>query len=344
MTKTMIHKIMILIALIITAGLITSPVSAFDTRSGDNIVINEPVDDDLVASGGSMIINAPVKSITWAGGTLIVNEPVEENLIAAGGTIQVNAPIGTDLLAFGGNIDINGDVGGKVMAFGGSITMSGNAENIAATGGTVVLGKNSVISKDAIISASGYTTQATILGNLTVEEGDEGGAGFDMKEIEDMVETFVTLTMILCFFGFLILGIIFVKLCPAFYTSLVRTGREKTLLSFVAGIAGLIIGFILFVSLLITIIGMPLAFLLFLLILIGLLLANILTGALVGEWIQKIAKKDVSLIWGFVVGFIVLNALFFIPYIGFIFWVVSVFLGFGMLVLTCYEAYADTGL
>jgi uncharacterized protein YacL len=74
------------------------------------------------------------------------------------------------------------------------------------------------------------------------------------------------------------------------------------------------------------------------------MLANILTGALVGEWIQQLAKKEVSLIWGFVVGFIVLYALFFIPYIGFIFWVVSVFLGFGMLVLTCYEAYADSGL
>ncbi|MBP9009611.1 MAG: hypothetical protein KBG16_13315, partial [Methanospirillum sp.] len=91
MTKPMIHKIMILIALIITAGLIISPVTAFDTRSGDNIVINEPIDDDLVASGGSMIVNAPVKSITWAGGTLIINEPVEKNLIAAGATIQVNA-------------------------------------------------------------------------------------------------------------------------------------------------------------------------------------------------------------------------------------------------------------
>jgi len=344
MTNLMAHKIMILIALIITAGLIISPVTAFDTRSGDNIVINEPIDDDLVASGGSMIVNAPVKSITWAGGTLIINEPVEKNLIAAGATIQVNAPIGTDLLACGGNIDINGDVGGKVMAFGGSITMSGNAENIAATGGTVVLGRNSVISKDAIISASGYTTQARILGNLTVEEEHNGESGFSMKEIGDMIEAFITFAMILCFFGFLILGIIFVKLCPSFYTSLVKTGKEKTIISFIAGIAGLIIGCVLCVILLITIIGIPFAFLLFLLILLGLMLANILTGALVGEWIQQLAKKEVSLIWGFVVGFIVLNALFFIPYIGFIFWVVSVFLGFGMLVLTCYEAYADSGL
>jgi len=344
MTNLMAHKIMILIALIITAGLIISPVTAFDTRSGDNIVINEPIDDDLVASGGSMIVNAPVKSITWAGGTLIVNEPVEKNLIAAGATIQVNAPIGTDLIVFGGNIDINGDVGGKVMAFGGSITMSGNAENIAATGGTVVLGKNSIISKDAIISASGYTTQARILGNLTVEDEQNGDCGFSMKEIGNIIQAFITFAMILCFFGFLILGIIFVKLCPAFYTSLVKTGKEKTIISFVAGIAGLLIGCILCVILLITIIGIPLAFFLFLLILLGLMLANILTGALVGEWIQQLAKKEVSLIWGFVVGFIVLNALFFIPYIGFIFWVVSVFLGFGMLVLTCYEAYADSGL
>lgn len=344
MKETMIRTILILIALIITTGLLTPPVMAFDSRSGDNIVINEPVDDDLIATGGSMIVNAPVKSITWAGGTLIVNEPVEKNLIAAGGTIQVNAPVGTDLLAAGGNIDINGDVGGKIMAVGGSVTMSGNAENIAASGGTVVLSKNTVIRKDAMISASGYTTQATILGNLTVEEGTPGSAGCQMKQIGDMIGAFISIVMILMFFGFLILGIIFVKLCPAFHAALVKTGKEKTLLSFVAGIAGLVIGGILCIILLITIIGIPLALLIFLLILIGLLLANILSGALVGEWIQQLAKKDVSPLWGFIVGFVVLNAFFFTPVVGFFIWIIAILLGFGMMVLTCYEAYADTGL
>ncbi len=344
MKETMIRTILILIALIITAGLLTPPVMAFDSRSGDNIVINEPVDDDLIATGGSMIVNAPVKSITWAGGTLIINEPVEKNLIAAGGTIQVNAPVGTDLLAAGGNIDINGDVGGKIMAVGGSVTMSGNAENIAASGGTVVLSKNTVIRKDAMISASGYTTQATILGNLTVEEGGSGDTGFQMKKIGDMIGAFISLVMILSFFGFLILGIIFVKLCPAFHAALVKTGKEKTLLSFIAGIAGLVIGGILCIILLITIIGIPLAILICLLILIGLLLANILSGALVGEWIQQLAKKDVSPLWGFLVGFVILNALFFIPFIGFFIWIIAILLGFGMMVLTCYEAYANTGL
>lgn len=334
---------LVLVILMMVAGLVITPASAFDTRSGDNIVIDEPINDDLVASGGSLIINAPVKSVTWAGGTLIVNEPVETNVIAAGGTIQINAPIGVDLVAAGGNIDINGNVGGKVMAVGGSVTMSANAENIAASGGTVVLGKNAVISKDAIISASGYTTQATILGNLTVEE-EQKGESFHFSEIGEMVKMMVTMMMVLCFIGFLILGIVLMKLCPTFFTALVKTGKEKTLLSFVAGIAGLVIGFILFIILLITVIGIPMACLLFLLILIGLMLSTILSGALLGSWILNYAKKEMSMVWGFIIGFIILNILFFIPILGFLFWIIAVLLGFGILVLTCADAYQDTGL
>ncbi|HQC00685.1 MAG TPA: hypothetical protein PKX11_09030 [Methanospirillum sp.] len=338
-----ISRIFVFIALVITAGLLISPVSAFDTRSGDNIVISEPVDDDILASGGSMIVNAPVKSITWAGGTLIVNEPVKENLVAVGGTIQLNAPVGTDIFVIGGNIEINSDVGGKVMALGGSVTMSGDTENIAAAGGTVILGKETVISRDAIISASGYTTQATILGNLTIEEGTGEETGFDLEMIGSVIQAFITIAMIISFFGFLILGIVFVKICPAFHAAIVKTGKEKLLLSFIAGIAGLIVGFILFLILLVTMVGIPLAFLLLFLMLIGLMLANILTGALAGEWIQKIANKEVGLIWGFVIGFVIINILFLIPFIGFMIWIVSVFLGFGMPVLTCDDAYSNTG-
>ncbi|PWR74791.1 hypothetical protein DLD82_07805 [Methanospirillum stamsii] len=326
-------------AFIICAGLI-APASAFDSRSGDNIVIDEPIDDDLIASGGSMIVNAPVKSITWAGGTLIVNEPVETNLIAAGGTIQVNAPVGTDLVACGGNIDVNSDVGGKILAIGGTVTVSGNAENVAASGGTVILGKNAVISKDVIIGSSGYTTQGTIHGNLTIENEDE--SSIDMQEFGNMVSSIVTITMLICTFGFLILGIILVKICPDLFNSILRTGTEKTLLSLVAGIAGLVLGFILFVILLITIIGIPLACFLFLLIILGLFLSTIVSGAILGSWIFQMAKKDMGLIIGFVVGFIVLNILFFIPFIGFIFWIIAVFLGFGTLILTFYDAYSSS--
>ena len=212
MAPKIISSLSAVIILIIVSGFF-SPVSAFDTRSGDNIVISEPIDDDLIASGGSMIVNAPVKSITWAGGTLIINEPVEENLIAAGGTIQVNAPVGADLIAAGGNIDVAGNVEGKILAAGGTVTVSGNAENVAASGGTVIIGKNAVISKDVIIGSSGYTTQGTIYGNLTIENEQEDSKA-SMEKIGDLLGMVVTLAMLICTFGFLILGIVLFKLCP----------------------------------------------------------------------------------------------------------------------------------
>ncbi|MDD1724503.1 MAG: hemagglutinin repeat-containing protein [Methanospirillum sp.] len=344
MVKNLDRFQIVFIIAVLAASLLVLPVSAFETRSGDNIVIDKPIDDDLLASGGSLIVNAPVKSITWAGGTLIVNEPVKTNVIAAGGTIQLNAPVGTDLIAAGGNIDINGNVDGKILAAGGSVTMNGNTENIVATGGTVILGKNAVISRDARISASGYTTQATIKGNLTVEDERNTHSGMSFLALKEAFNTIISLIMLLCFIGFLILGILLMKLCPGFFATVTDTGRKQILLSIGAGIIGIIGSFVLFVILLITVIGIPIALFMMLLVIAALMISTIVAGGVFGSWILEKAGKNTGLVWGFVIGFIILNILFFIPFLGFIIWLVALFLGFGAMLLTFYQAMKNPDL
>ena len=265
-------------------------VLALETRSGDTIEINSPIDDDLIASGGSMVVNAPVKSITWLGGTLIVNQPVETNLVAAGGTVQVNAPVGTDLIAAGGNIDINDNVGGKVLAAGGSVTMNGNAENLVVAGGTFIQGKNSVISKDANIRTSGFTTLGTILGNLTVEKNNNDKI-FSSK-LQEIVTKLFIVAFIIHLIGLLILGIIIAKLLPGFFSEVISTGKNRPVVSFIAGMLGIIISFALFIVLIITIIGIPIAIFWILLVILGLILSTIMTGGTLGVWIyEKMQKK-----------------------------------------------------
>lgn len=344
MAKNLDLHYTVLIIFMLAITLLASPVSAFETRSGDNIVIDEPIDDDLLASGGSLIVNAPVKSITWAGGTLIVNEPVKTNVIAAGGTIQLNAPVGTDLIAAGGNIDINGNVDGKILAAGGSVIMNGNTDNIAATGGTVILGKNAVISRDARISASGYTTQATIKGNLTVEDEKKTHPGTGFLALKEAFNTIITLMMLLCFIGFLILGILLMKLCPGLFESITGTGRNQALLSIGAGIIGVICCLILFVILLITVIGIPIALFMMLLAIAALMISPIVAGGVLGTWILEKAGKNMGLVWGFVIGFIILNILFLIPFLGVIIWIIALLLGFGAILMTFYQAMKNPDL
>lgn len=330
--KTLLY---VSIILMIIMGCIIIPASAFENRSGDTIVIDEPIDDDLLASGGSMIVNAPVKSITWAGGTLIVNEPVETNVIAAGGTIVINAPVGVDLLAAGGSIDINSDVGGKVMVAGGSVSMNGNTENIAASGGTVILGKNTIISRDAIIGSSGYTTQGIIKGNLTVESDEKE---VDYSGIGEAIGAMITLTQIIFTIGLLILGVILIKIQPEFFSSVFKKGREAPLPSFIAGILVIFGSFILCVILLITIIGVPISIFIGLLVCAGILISSIISGGALGGYIFEKMDKENHLLISFISGFIILNILFFIPILGFVLWVISLFIGSGALFLKALDS------
>jgi len=81
-----------------------------------------------------------------------IDAPVD-SLTVAGGTVRVDAPVAGDIIATGGTLTINDDVGGKVIAAGGEIEVNGNATNLLITGGTVRIGENAVIQRDAFISA-----------------------------------------------------------------------------------------------------------------------------------------------------------------------------------------------
>jgi len=333
------RKFCFVIVLILSLFYIIPSAMAFETRNGDVIEINSPIDDDLLASGGSMVVNAPVKSITWAGGTLIINAPIKTNLVAIGGTIQSNAPVGTDLIAIGGDIHIKGDVGGKVLGIGGSVTMDGDTENIATTGGTFILGKNSTIFKDALVSSSGFTTQGRIEGNLTVEKDNNDSILY--TKIGELINTFVLAVKLIQFIGLLILGIILAILMPGFFLEVTKTSRQKPLMSLGAGVLGIILSFALFVILLITIIGIPIAIFLILLVSLGLILSTIMTGGTIGVIIMDRMRKRSNIIPGFIIGFIILNIIFLIPFIGIIVWLLAVCFGFGALILSVYISIQD---
>ncbi len=322
--------------LFLAAGLLclilfaASPVSAFETRTGGALVIDSPVSDDLIASGDSLTVNAPVKSITWVGGRLTVNAPVETNIIAAGGVIEINAPVGIDLIAAGGTVDIGGDIGGKVMAAGGSITMNGSAENLAATGGMVIIGENAVIRKDAEISSSGYRTEGTIGGDLTIHDNDVQMGDFDLSQAGEIIAGLLFVMKILCIIGLCILGIILIILLPDAMAGLAMTARSEAPLCLITGLMSLVGAGLLGIILMITVIGFPIAVFILLFAGIGIILSPIVAGYAVGGWILEKAGKTTSPIIPFLLGFILLHILFCIPFmIGLVILVVTIIFGFG---------------
>ena len=331
-------KYQIIIAVLIVLIFCMIPVSAFEVRDGDSLVISTPIPDDLLISGGTVTINAPVKSVTFAGGTLIVNAPIDENLIAAGGEIQVNAPVGADIITAGGKIDLNNEVGGKVLAAGGQVSMNGKTSNVAVSGGKVIMGNSSHITGDALISASGFTPGGQVDGKLEVNSNKQGvSPSLNIEKVGEVISTLILVIHILFAIGMLILGIILIRVIPGPCKAVITTIREKTLISLIFGIVEVIIAAILILILLITLVGIPIALVIGLTTLIGLIIAPLFTGAALGTVIIEKMGKNYSLILSFALGFIILEILFLIPILGFFIEIIAVFIGLGALMMTIWD-------
>ena len=319
------------------------PVSAFDVRNGDNLVISSPVSDDLLISGNSVIINAPVRSVTFAGGELIVNAPIEKNLIAASGSIQVNAPVGSDLIAAGGEIDVNTNVSGKILAAGGVVNVNGSSSNAAITAGTVHLKDKNLIKGDALISSSRYQTKGKndeISQNTAQQE--ERAPNIDFKSIQKIINIVLIILWIFFGIGMLILGLILIKLLPAPFQEVAVSLRDKPMLSLIWGFFGCIIGILAIVLLVFSVVGIPIAIFMGSLLLAGLLISPLITGAALGLILSGAMKKDLRLTWAFILGYICLEILFLIPVIGFIVKVFTLFSGLGSLLLVFHEKLRTT--
>lgn len=118
--------------------------SAFSQmRTGDNIVVREPVPDDFYVAGGTVTINAPVRGdLIIAGGTIIVNDTVMQDILVAGGNITLNGYVGDDIRCAGGTIHLSNHIAGDLIVTGGRINLDSRTVvdgDLRSAGGEVVI-------------------------------------------------------------------------------------------------------------------------------------------------------------------------------------------------------------
>ena len=297
--------------------LIPSGAQALTFLGGDQPVIDTPIPDDVIASGGSVTVGAPVDSLTVAGGRVTVDAPVRGDVIAAGGTLI-----------------INGDVGGKVLAAGGEIEVNGNATNALVTGGTVRIGRDAVIQRDAVISAGDITNEGSVLRNLTVagntfkNTGTAGNVTFEEAEKEPALPVPGLFSM-LAAIGFLILGLILVRAFPAQFAAVVGEVEGSPLLLTLIGFVAIIVSAVLLLIVAVTIIGLPLALVGGLLFIVALMLSSLFVAYALGDVIVSRTGWKPGPMAVFALGFVVLQVLIFIPVLGSLVQVVAVSLGYG---------------
>jgi hypothetical protein len=112
---------------------------------GNNIVISQPVYEDLYLAGGNITINAPVHGdLIIAGGTIIINDTITNDILLAGGNVTLNGFVGDDIRCAGGSIHISKIVTGDVVVTGGSVIIykGVNIGSLLASAGNITVDGN----------------------------------------------------------------------------------------------------------------------------------------------------------------------------------------------------------
>jgi len=303
---------------------LTTTGEALRTFSGDTIVIDRPVEDDVFAAGNIVSVNAPVDSLVAAGSTVNVNAPVKGDIIAAGGQVYINSAVGGKVVAAGGTVNLGGDVGTNLVAAGGQVSI--------LPGKTVV--------RDALISGGNVVNSGRVNGTLTVYAGsfnNTGSAGkvdfyqtekADDKPLPEDKWGGFNIFSLISIIGYLILGLILVKYLPALFRTVDEEMRASTLFKTILGFIIIIASFIALVLVAFTVVGLPIALLSTFLVIVALMTSGTFVAYSLGRWICMQGRLKQGDLVCFVIGFVILNLLFLIPYLGGLVSIISMSLGF----------------
>ncbi|OPY54350.1 MAG: hypothetical protein A4E48_00335 [Methanosaeta sp. PtaU1.Bin060] len=318
------------IVILVTVLLLSSGALALRTFSGDVVNIDTAIDDDVFAAGNMVNINAPVGSA-----------------VVAGGNVNINAPVKGDVFAAGGQVNLNSDVGGKLVTAGGNINLGGGiGTNLVAAGGTVDILPGKTVGRDALIGGSRVINSGHVNGTLMVSAtsfDNTGSAGkVDFRKTETFREDdkreaagafgFFGLLMLV---GYFILGLILLRFLPGIFSEVNEEIERSPLVATVVGFVMIISSFIAILIVGITVVGLPIALIATLLLIAVLMLTGTFVAYALGKWIGARLKLKYSDLVLFVIGFVILNILFAIPFVGWLASLISVSLGFGAILYAC---------
>ena len=307
--------------LVLFVLLLPCAVHALVTETNDQVLLNQPIDDDVIAAGGKVAVNAPVRSLIAAGGEIEINAPVEGDVIAAGGTITLNAPVTGKVLLAGGLVTLNSSVGRNVLIHSGEVNITS-----AATVGA-----------DALVSGGRVIHHGDVKGNLTVSSEDFTSARTsrhlsytrDSASLGERMLGLVSFALILFSLGMAILGLLAIRFAPVPYMAVEARVRSRPLVNVLAGLGGILGAIVLGVLLAITVVGLPLAICIVVVLVAGLLFATLFVSSSLGYVIGRRLRWKTKAWQQFVIGFVILQIAFRIPYIGLVLLAISVCLGFG---------------
>lgn len=155
----------ILAVLAILALAVVSPVRAFESREGEEIIIKEGevVEDDLYAFANTITVDGTIKGDLVAFGTVItVNGTIEGDLIAAGQAVIINGKVNDDARIAGAGLQ----VGSEAVI----------ADDLIAAGASLETREGSQVGGDLVSGSAQALLAGNVTGNVTA-----GAAGVELR-------------------------------------------------------------------------------------------------------------------------------------------------------------------
>jgi hypothetical protein len=332
---------------------VSAVVGGMEFRSGDALIVSEPIDRDLFLAGSSIRVEQPVTGDLFAAGQdVTIDTTVTGDLRVAASSVTIRGVVGGNVLIFASTVKIDdtAQVQGHVNLYGATIVTDGTVgKSYTAAGESVLV--NGALNGEAKIDANTveFGQAATIAGAATVKGANEPKIATDAQraqiqytavdrneEKQNTADEFWT-RLRSAFFWYValsLIGIAVLLLWGVRSRLIVEALDTAPFFAFVKGFIALVVTPVVVVLAAVTIIGLPLSLFIAGVYIAALAIAKIFVGAWIGNKLLPGQSQEGvrGIIIQFLVGFLILSIVTATPYIGGILGFIATILGLGALV------------
>lgn len=299
--------------------------------------VDGQIEGDFFVAADSINIRGDIGDSTRISGNRVyVDGTIDGDLLVAGNDVRLgeNSKIGNSLRAAGRIVEIAGTVDGDVTAYGAEVIISGTVQ------GGVTIGAAETIDLTPTASIGGdldYTARtplspealARVSGTVHFTEANSGDEDDEARIATWSVVFWIWLTGAALLSGLLLVAL-FRRLVPSLVSAVKGQAVIGTLLGFGAVLAVPAAAIVAMV----TLVGLPVGVTALLLFAVALYIAKLLVAAWAGGQVLALAgRPNASPYATMAVGVVLLYALFTIPYLGGLVYLIATWLGLGAMIL-----------
>lgn len=342
-------------------------VNAYDIRTGENIQTTQEkvIDETLYAFGTTINISSEVNGdVICAGQNINISGKINGDIICAGQNINISGQVDGDIRLAAQTITVTGQIDGNASILTQTLVTQSEGEitgDLSVAAELVTIG--GPVGRDVAVSASNLVIANTVgrnvkanveylelLFNANVEGNIEYTSNNEIKQSPDaVVSGEITRTepesrqagrgtifgIAIAWFIYLFLAMLFTSMAIALlFPSVLQSTTDRIMKSpwraLLVGLTASLVVPVLLIVIGLTIIGLPLMILLGFIWLVVIMLSGPFTAYYIG---RLIFTNNRSVLLTMFVGSVVLLALYFIPFVGFLALIGAYWLGTGMIIL-----------